>query len=254
MNPNRNVQDFLKRELARRLRSNPQYSQSAFARDLGLSSGELSETLRGKRKLSLRSAYKICDKLELRGFERDRLLELAGGAPKAERETTVPASLDFFEVLLDPIALMIFTLADTERFDWSVTSIATRLGLKPTEIEVALQNLERIQLIQKTARGYQRHVKSLSSPEDVPSATVRALHHYFLTRAKMALDMQPLSQRQFDGLTFAASLSDIPEIKKDIADFSEHLDAKYSRNRKKKDTLYHFEAALFRLDNEGKKS
>ena len=56
-------------ELARRTRSNARYSQRAFARQLGMSPGELSEILRGKRPLSLKAMLKVARSLGLTGEE-----------------------------------------------------------------------------------------------------------------------------------------------------------------------------------------
>src|SRR3954468_13014795 len=70
-------QTFLSEELARRMKSNPRYSQRAFARQLGLSAGELSEILRGKRSLSLRSALRVASSLGLSPSETRHLITLA---------------------------------------------------------------------------------------------------------------------------------------------------------------------------------
>src|SRR4051812_37760608 len=68
---------FLGEELARRIGNNPRYSQRAFARQLGMSPGELSEILRGKRSLSLKSALKIARSLGLNSSETKHLIYLS---------------------------------------------------------------------------------------------------------------------------------------------------------------------------------
>jgi plasmid maintenance system antidote protein VapI len=71
------VQEFLGRELDRRVKVNPRYSQRGFARSLGLSPGELSEVLRGIRKLGLKGALKISRSMGLNPAETKHLLNLA---------------------------------------------------------------------------------------------------------------------------------------------------------------------------------
>src|SRR5690348_4546236 len=53
---------------------NSSWSQRAFAKKLGLSSGALSEIMTGKRPLSMKARKKIIDRLQLSPDERRRLL------------------------------------------------------------------------------------------------------------------------------------------------------------------------------------
>ena len=52
-------------------------SQCAFAKQMGLSAGELSEVLRGKRALSLRSTLRVASSLGLGPAETRHLITLA---------------------------------------------------------------------------------------------------------------------------------------------------------------------------------
>lgn len=70
-------QHFLRDELLSRIRLNPRYSQRAFARDLGVSAGELSEAMRGKRSMSRRSLLSIAGSLGLNETETRHLFHLA---------------------------------------------------------------------------------------------------------------------------------------------------------------------------------
>ena len=71
------VNDFLRRELDRRLSTNPRYSLRAFARHLGMSPGELSEVLREKRPMSAKACQKVSRALDLSPAEFKQLLVLA---------------------------------------------------------------------------------------------------------------------------------------------------------------------------------
>src|SRR3954471_15112941 len=104
---------FLSEELARRIRVNPRYSQRAFARQMGLSAGELSEILRGKRALSLRSALRVANALGLSPAETRHLITLAqlektaryGPAIGIDESADVPSTqkltLEMFHVVSD---------------------------------------------------------------------------------------------------------------------------------------------------------
>lgn len=71
------AQKFLAQEYSRRRNINPRYSQRAFARQIGLSPGELSEVLSGKRRLSLKSALRIARAMGLTATETKHLVHLA---------------------------------------------------------------------------------------------------------------------------------------------------------------------------------
>lgn len=69
----RNVREFhdmLRDELEIRARKNPQYSLRAFARDLEVAPSRLSEIIRGRRGLSVRTVAKISEKLNLSAKEK----------------------------------------------------------------------------------------------------------------------------------------------------------------------------------------
>lgn len=84
------VKDFLSEELRRRMSSNPQYSLRAFARSLGVSAGELSEVLRQRRRLSLKSALKIAAVMALSPAETKQLLHLSQIEKSRDMGTTAP--------------------------------------------------------------------------------------------------------------------------------------------------------------------
>src|SRR6185437_9094888 len=108
----RTAKEFLNEELARRLRDNSRYSLRAFARQLGLSPGELSEVLRGKRALSFRSTLRIAKSLGLNSAETRHLLQIAQTdksravdpellRPLDQAVRTQDLSVDMFRVVSD---------------------------------------------------------------------------------------------------------------------------------------------------------
>lgn len=64
-------QDTLKEHLSRRISMNPRYSLRAFACALGLEPSKLSEVLSGKKGLSADRADVVCERLRLKGLDRD---------------------------------------------------------------------------------------------------------------------------------------------------------------------------------------
>ena len=56
---------ILNDELGRRTRKNHKYSIRAFARDLGIHSGYLTQILNGKKRLTIHSAVRVAKRLEV---------------------------------------------------------------------------------------------------------------------------------------------------------------------------------------------
>jgi len=251
------IQEFLGRELDRRVRVNPRYSQRGFARNLGLSPGELSEILRGKRKLGLKAALKISRAMGLNPAETKHLLHISQLERSREwnietRLTTDPvpmksASLDndVFHLLSEWFYLAVLNLIDTVDFRWNSIWIAKRLGITRTQAKNAMERLIRLGLVRKANGRVMGTNEMLFSTDGVPSEAVRQYHRQLLGKALAALDFQPVQERDITGIGFACDPRDLEAIRREILEFQEKLVAKY---RKGKHTeVYHLEVALFRL-------
>jgi len=251
---------FLSEELARRIRANPRYSQRAFARQMGLSAGELSEILRGKRSLSLRSALRVASALGLSPAETRHLITLAqlekssryGTAIAVDEETDIPSrqklTLEMFHVVSDWVCFAILNLADTKAFRLDSSWIAKRLAVSQAEAQVALDRLERVGLMERdSANGGQLRVTPdyVISPSGIPSEAIRNYHRQILKKASEALDLQAVTEREFTGSGFATDASKLPELKKAISRFQEEIVTRFSSQEGSE--VYHLEVALFRL-------
>ena len=84
----KSIPEYLFNELDRRLQHNSRYSQRAFARDLKLSPGALSEILHGKRPITAKLVFKLQKSLGLNPVEVHHLLGLLG-------ESSLGCRLDF---------------------------------------------------------------------------------------------------------------------------------------------------------------
>jgi uncharacterized protein (TIGR02147 family) len=252
------VQEFLGRELDRRVKVNPRYSQRGFARSLGLSPGELSEVLRGKRKLGLKGALKISRSMGLNPAETKHLLNLAQIEKSKEwnietRLTSEPAPLttntvndDVYHLVSEWYYFPILSLFETKDFRWNSIWIAKRLGITRTQAKVAMERLTRLNLVKKE---YGRFVCSndyVLSTEGVPSTAVRQSHRQLLNKALHALDFHPVNERDIRGMGFACDTRDIEAIRAEINEFMDRIFSKYRKTRNATD-VYHMEVALFRL-------
>lgn len=251
------AQQFLTAEYARRRQINSRYSQRAFARQIGLSPGELSEVLSGKRKLSLKSALRIAKSMGLNSTETKHLVHLAqveksrefGGAellaPELPTLESQALSEDIFFIVSAWYCFAILNLADCEGFRWDPAWIARKLGVSKPEIISAIDRLVRVGLVQNVD-GKKKIVKDyVMNTGGVPSESVKKYHRDMLNKAIQALDFQNLEEREISGVGFSVDPKHLPSIKKDISDFQDQLVTKYSKGKRKH--VYQLQFALFRL-------
>jgi len=255
----RNYRGYLSAILVQRMQANPSYSMRAFARSLGLSAGELSEVLRGKRKLSLRSAERVAEGLNLIPKEREHLVRLVlderreraptslmpSDGPKAAASSQ-ELSAERFAVVAEWYCFAILNLAQCEGFRWDEAHIARRLGILRTEARNALDLLEKIGLIRRTNRGLQVDDTFVMSPDGIPSDAVRAYHRQILGKAAAALDEQPVEEREIAGVSFAISWKLMGPLKKELSQFLDHVATKYGAGKHRTEVV-HVELACFRM-------
>ena len=251
------IQGFLMGELKRRVGVNPRYSLRAYARHLGLSPGELSEVLREKRDLSLKSALKVAKAMNLNPVETKQLLHLAqvvksrklGTSEQLDRPVLTleqkQLTEDTFSLIADWYHFAILNLLDLEGFKWHAGWIAKRLGLTPTQAKMAMDLLLRLGIVKQVNGRYKGADDFVLSPAGVPSEAVRSYHRQMLTKAIESLELQATSEREITGVGFAVDTKDLPAIKKEISDFQDQLSAKYSKGKRRE--VYFLEIAWFRL-------
>ena len=245
--------DFLRDELARRQQAHPSYSQRAFARDLQLSPGELSEILTSKRHLTLKSAMKIAKALHLNLSETRQLIHLIQleSDPKLATRPLVPQkqgnlNVDLFRVVSDWYCFAILNLADCEDFNWEAHYIAKRLSISVNEVRVALERLERVGLIERTGKNFSVTRDYVWAEEGVPSEAAKNYHQQILDIAKRALATEPVENREFGGVGLAIDPQKLPHLKTDVRRFLDEMVTKYGKGRHRKE-VFQIELSLFPL-------
>ncbi len=250
--------NLLVEELNRRQRLNSRYSQRAFARNLGMSAGELSEVLRGRRSLSLKSALKVAKSLGFNTTETKHLLHLT----QLEKSQALGAegmiadvhlglekqemSLEVFEMVSDWSCFAILNLADCQDFRFDEKWIAKRLGIQASMVHVSLQRLERVGLV-KVQNGRRVIDKEyVFAPSGIPSGAIKNYHREILKKAIEALDLQKLEEREISGLGMAIDPEDLESMRKDIQEFQDQMVAKYAKTKKGKE-VYQLEVSFFRM-------
>ena len=254
------IRQFLNDELARRVRVNPNYSLRSFARNLSLSPGELSELLRNKRNLSMKSADKIARALGMNTREKQHLVLLA------QKDRSVRLGIEFeledkeiaesnrvpetdFSKISEWYHFAILNLFDLKDFCWNVRWISRKLNLSLTQTKIAMSDLIECGLVRKINGEIVTHKDYIVAGGEMSSMAVKRYHKQLLQKAQESVEEQAFDKRSFDGIGFCCDLEDLPKIKKEVAKFLDILLERFHKKGGKE--IYQMETALFRLTSGG---
>ncbi|RYZ63769.1 MAG: hypothetical protein EOP09_17105 [Proteobacteria bacterium] len=160
-------QTMLRDELAARIAKNARYSLRAFARDLKIEPGVLSQILSGKRFCSESIALQIADRLLWSPDQSDEFLHALARAkkraglkrispnlrarlkkPTSETKQSKDLSLDVFKVIADWQHYAILDLPFTRGYQSDVKWIAAQLGLSVHEARSSVDRLIAVGLME----------------------------------------------------------------------------------------------------------
>jgi uncharacterized protein (TIGR02147 family) len=256
---------LLQEELECRRLRNPGYSENAFARTLALSSGRLSEILRGKQGLSPQSAERIAARLGYAPAKRRYFVDLVRASharSRLEREQAqrrlekFPApspyhslSLDAFRFISEWWHLTILELMKTKGFRSSPKWIASRLAIAESEVVEALLRLRRLGIIGVENQAYVLKEANCSFPGGVANRAGRRFHSQMLKLASRALLEQPLDKREFTTTVIAMDPKRLPYLKQKMAQFWSEVDQELSRDEAPRE-VYCLGLQLFGLTRE----
>lgn len=257
------VQTILIREFSEAQVKNPAFSQRAFAKRVGLSSGAMSSLLNGKRRVSKKLAQRLIDNLTLNPIEKAELLhsfdeekakksglESKGQVLKklqpierTKRERRL--SLDQFEILANPLHFNLLSLLEIPGYQRSAAKMAKKLGKETREVRLALERLQRLALVEKSSSGFAPTKEEVASPDEVVSAGIKKHHVESMEEAKASLFRDPIERRDFTSQTLAVSSDKLDEAKELIRVFGEQLAELLDQGPEEKDEVYKINVHFF---------
>jgi len=150
-----------------------------------------------------------------------------------------------FKIVSSWYCFAILNLAECQNFKWEEKYIAKRLGITVHEVKHAIQSMQNIGLIEKSAKGYSVVSNFVFSPEGIPSEAIKKYHSKILDMAKSAIYTKPIEEREFSSTGMAIDHTQIENIKKDIKRFREKMMQKYTKGNKNK--IYQLQISFFEL-------
>jgi uncharacterized protein (TIGR02147 family) len=271
---------YLRSVLEGRIARNPAYSLRAMAGNLGVSSSNLCEVLKGKRGFSAEAAVKVAHRLGCNETEREYfslLVQLDATNSPELKETLLrrlgelnprpvkahDLTLDIFRVISDwyHFAILEMTYLDGGTAgsagggalkDLDPKTIADRLGISKLEAELALERLLRLELLEADGAGGYRKAKSeLLVQARVPNEALRKFNRQMLDKASAALETQGADSRISATQTVPFGRDDLPAAERIIDECMARL-VQLSKRSKKRTDVYHLGIHFFNLTAPGR--
>ena len=251
------IQKKLAEKLSEIKLKNPSYSIRAFSKKTGVSSSALSEILNGKRKVSVKIVKRISDRLcfspketkvLLNLFPKNKLKESKNAAYAKE---FIQLGMDQFHVISDWYHFALLSLSETSGYKDDPMWLAHRLGVSSKKIKMALERLQRLNMMRRDRQGILRASgEEFSTTDGVSSVSIRKSHSQNLELAQRSLDHDELAMRDFTAMTMAIDPEKLGEARKMIREFRDKL-CTYLESGTKKE-IYKLCVQLFPLSHQEK--
>lgn len=250
--PEPDFRTFLREELARRCRDNPQYSLRAFAGKLGLDHSSLSQILRGKRTLTEANIRRLASALELPASECERFLALhaacSGGDLASQEFRRLRA--DVVQAVSDWHHYAILELLHLPSFQADSRWIARVLDIEVDEVNAALARLTRLRLLQmgEAGRWVDLSGDTVASFCEFTEEALRRLSEELGARARAAQEQQPQARSLRRSTTLTLDTGRLPAVRARIESFHGEL-LELVGEPEDRDEVYQLELHLFPLTN-----
>lgn len=256
-----NYRTYLKTVMAEKTKRNPRFSLRAMAKIVGVTPSYLSTVLKGSKNLSYEMATQFARKLSLEGDEADyfcllvqkesvRDPELKAALADRVRRTN-PAysdlSVEHFRTIADPIHFTLLCVTQLTEFQASSRNLALALGRPQVEVDLALERLEKLDMIEEFKPGLFRKTKSNPRvASQAPNQALRQFHRATLSQAIESLETQSPQEKIIGSETFAIGDDQIEDFRKLADEFFDRAVA-LAKKAKRRNRVYHLGLQFFNL-------
>jgi len=258
----KNYRSFLKAVIQVRRERNSSYSLRALARDLGFAVSTTSEILSGRKNMSLARACQVSERLKLNTKEQEYfclLVQMEQTKDPQLKNTFIQKingltpgnkvsdlQVDCFKLISDWYHFAIFESLEIVPRLKSAAEIAKRLKLKKVDVELALERLERLDLIESTPEGFIKTKAHIQTASSVPNQALKNFHEQMLQKALTSINEQSPQERLLATETLAFDRDQLPEFEKLAEEFIQNTYKLAAKGKNKRD-VYHLNLQLFNL-------
>lgn len=228
---------FLTASFEKRTKKNPSYSLRAFARDIGVTSSNLSKAMNGSRGFSKETLQIISQRLALNHEEAHLFKSLCESKFAKSKKARSEAAEKLKQALLynikiadDKVALIsdwhhmaILALMCASDFKSDIGWISDRLLIHEKVTQQAIERLISLGMVQNVQGQFKTTGNLFIDPKGIPSSAVKEFHHQIIEKADHAIDMQGLDDRDIASIVFSFNKSRMAEAKAKIKKFREEF-------------------------------
>ncbi|MGZ5278627.1 MAG: DUF4423 domain-containing protein [Pseudobdellovibrionaceae bacterium] len=208
------VQLILNQKLLDLKSKNPRLSHRYFAQKLGLSSGALSEILKGKRKVSVKLAAKIAERLNLDPMTTANLLGQTPDVDVAGNIDYLKLSDDQFHLISEWPHFAILNLVKSDSCQHKITWFADQLNLPTRIVQDTVDRLLRLGMLSFQKKKYIRTQAHFKTSDDVMNLSIKKSNLEDLEMIQEHLRTLEVHERDFTSVTMLVDPSKMPEFKK----------------------------------------
>lgn len=245
MNSHITFEHFLNTSFEKRCQRNANYSLRAFARDLGVSSSNLSKAMKGVRGFSKATLEHISSRLGLNKEEAQFFISLCEKKFGKSKKSKVEATEKLKQALLynvkiadDKVALIsdwyhmaVLALMDTYDFQSDTKWIADQLLIHEKVAQKAIERLISLGAVKEQDGKYISTGNLYIDPQGIPSSAVKEFHHQIIKKADESIDVQNLENRDIASVVFAFDKDKMKAAKSKIKKFREEFEIEFGPNK-----------------------
>jgi uncharacterized protein (TIGR02147 family) len=250
----------LSEEFSKRIRKNARYSLRAFSKFLGIDPGQMSKILNRQTVLSVKSASKISEKLNLSPHEIHLFIASVGeehtkhgvGDKAKNLENTLPLSqeieLDSFNVISDVFhyAILELTFADLKGQKQSPELFAKILGISEQKARDSIERLKNLGLLRQEADKYVKSDTNLTTKnKDVTTPAHKRHQKQTLDVANEAIDCVDIEKRLNMSMTMLIDANRVALARSLVQNFLDSLSQVLEQGQRSE--VYQLNVALFPL-------
>lgn len=253
--------EIMKEVLNSRILKNENYSLRAFARDLNLSPGHLSEILTSKTTLSIKKSSEIASLLFLHEEDQNffcKMVEVANA--KDDQKSTLENQLynfdsngiiisnDVYSSISSWHSLALLELISLKCFRLDYSWIAQSLQISSQEAELAIENLLSVGLIELKDGKLHQQYDYFALPNGNKSNRAKDFHKLVLEKASVALDEQISEDRNFTAAFLHIEKKNVSAISEKIKSFRRQIAKEFESEEA--DSVYMFGIQLYKVDSQ----
>lgn len=230
---------ILQDALATRCAGNPHYSLRSFARFLAISPAALSALINGKRPITDKMKERLGLKLGLSLEQLAKIKAKPHGNSKLKPHRQAAGkpfhqvTIDIFNIISEPYHYALMELIKTHDFQSNSRWIASRLGITASEVNIAVERLERTGLLYRDEKGQLLDVTGGFSTDiraGLSSLAQRRFQIRSLQAAMNAVESIPPFDRDNTSMTMAVHANDLPKARHMIKEFRRSFCARMESN------------------------